>query len=724
MFNIVLIIQYISIVLLAVESIYTFYKWKTKNQSFLFVYCFAAMINNAAYASEMVSGSFEESYVAVRMCYIGKVWIPIAFFMLIMELCEYQLPKKLVATLYTIHSIVFFLVFFSDRHTLYYTADRSWVETGFFPHIKFGHSPIYWGYFVLVILYIIVGTIVLIHKHRVNKNEYDRRIYRFLLAAVGAMSASYVIYMTGLSRGFDSTSLGYAVSSVILFVAIFKYHIMDKLSMVRDYAIDIISEGVLAIDYNGKKIFGNTPFEKVLKQSGKTIEEAIDIIVERADAGKTLIVGDRIYEPVMSPLMRGEDSIGKLFVISDVTAKQKHLEELEEQKNIAEAANASKSAFLSVVSHEIRTPMNAIVGMTELLLKEKDALNEKQAKYLNNIKNSGAALVMIVNDILDQSKIEAGKMEIIDAPYELRPMIDDVKMIIENRIGSKPIELICDIDEAVPQYLEGDSLRIRQIIINLMNNAVKFTEDGFIKLGISVDESEPDRNKIRFSVKDSGQGIKPEDLAKLGEAFVQVDTKKNHAVEGTGLGLSISRDFISLMGGQLEVASEYGKGTEFFFSVWQGVSNGVDEDEENGLNKQAWDLSQNFKAPGVKALVVDDTEINLMVAKEFLKTLDIQVDTAKSGNDAIELVKNSEYDIIFMDYMMPYMDGIETTSIIRELPNWREVPIIALSGDDSSDTRERFQNAGINDYMVKPIEITQIKKIVLKWIDSKRIVSE
>ena len=270
------------------------------------------------------------------------------------------------------------------------------------------------------------------------------------------------------------------------------------------------------------------------------------------------------------------------------------MEELKKQKEIAEEANASKSAFLSIVSHEIRTPMNAVVGMTELLLRDEDSLTTKQAKYLNNIKNSGASLVMIVNDILDQSKIEAGKMEIVEDVYELRPMVDDVKMIIENRIGTKPIHLVMEIDEQIPDVMVGDSLRIRQILINLMNNAVKFTTEGFIKLSISVESKESDKLYLCFAVQDSGQGINEADLSKLGQAFTQVDVKKNHGKEGTGLGLSISRDFISLMGGQLQVNSTYGKGTTFYFTISQGF---VDEEESNNSKVgKAWKDDVEFTA--------------------------------------------------------------------------------------------------------------------------------
>lgn len=407
------------------------------------------------------------------------------------------------------------------------------------------------------------------------------------------------------------------------------------------------------------------------------------------------------------------------------------LEQVREEKKKAEEANASKSAFLSIVSHEIRTPMNAVVGMTDLLLREE--LTDKQTTYLRNIKNSGEALVMIVNDILDQSKIEAGKMDIVESAYELRQVLEDVRMIIENRIGEKPLNLIYDIDERIPKVLVGDALRIRQVLINLMNNAVKFTEKGYIELTVCMERSEQNRLLLRFSVKDSGQGIQEEDLKRLFHFFAQVDTRKNHSKEGTGLGLSISKEFIRLMGGQLEVTSEYGKGSEFFFSIYQGfLEEHAGEESESRLKLTG--ENGHFTAPQARILLVDDTPLNLMITKELLLPLGIQVDTAESGIKAIEMVQRNCYHVVFMDYLMPNMDGIETTRQIRKLSElaatsddaeraeyYKMMPIIALTGDTSEEAKEQFKLAGMDDFTEKPVGIEQMKLLLRKWLPENLI---
>lgn len=376
------------------------------------------------------------------------------------------------------------------------------------------------------------------------------------------------------------------------------------------------------------------------------------------------------------------------------------------EKKKADDANASKSKFLSIVSHEMRTPMNAVVGMTELMLN--DNPSDKQKKYLLNIQSSGKALVALLNDILDLSKIEAGKLQIIEQPYKFEPILDDVRMIIENRIGSKPIKLVYDIDEKIPATLYGDGLRIRQIFINLLNNSVKFTKEGEIRLTVKMLSSDNNKMSLEFRVRDTGQGIKQEDLSKLFKAFSQVDQEKNHGKEGTGMGLSISSDLIALMGGHLEVASEYGEWTEFFFTIDQGFVN-----EECVSDKET--VHQSIK--GLKVLVVDDAEINLEIAKEIFEMFEVEADTAESGKKALKMVKPDLYDVIFTDYIMPEMNGTEFTEQIRNTTGkyFETVPIIALTGDVSEEARAEFEKAGVNDFIEKPIDPEKLCKITEKY---------
>ena len=357
--------------------------------------------------------------------------------------------------------------------------------------------------------------------------------------------------------------------------------------------------------------------------------------------------------------------------------------------------------------------------MTEILLRSE--LTNEQRDYLVNINNSGTALVSIINDILDISKIEAGKMELVEDVYATRPVMDDIYMIIKNRLGDKPIDLLVDVDSNVPEYLYGDEGRIRQIVINLLNNAIKFTQKGYVKITVKAKPVDDEKLEIFISVSDTGQGIHKEDINRLFQAFEQVDKKKNKGKEGTGLGLTISSQLISLMGGTLEVKSEYGKGSEFYFTIYQKMVS-----EEMQCRKEENENIMNFTAPDAEILLVDDNEINRKVAIGLLAPLQMNIDTAEDGKRAIYMMQKKKYDLVFMDHLMPIMDGIEATMELRKSNNMymRTVPIIALSANAMKQAQEEFKAAGMNGFVAKPIVMKQICKAIRQWLPKELIFEQ
>lgn len=392
------------------------------------------------------------------------------------------------------------------------------------------------------------------------------------------------------------------------------------------------------------------------------------------------------------------------------------VKQIEKEKQKADEANVAKSVFLSNMSHEIRTPMNAVIGMTEILLRTD--MTAEQKEYLANIRSSGNALVSIINDILDLSKIEAGKMELVEDVYDIRTVLNDIKMIIENRMEEKQIQLLFGIDHKLPGRLYGDALRIRQIIINLLNNAVKFTEEGYVKLEIKLEQQTEDELLIYVSVTDTGQGIREEDIERLFNAFAQVDSVRNKGKEGTGLGLAISSQLIGMMGGKLQVRSVYGAGSTFFFTIRQKTVS-----EELQISEETENETMNFMAPDAKILIVDDHEMNLKVAIGLMAPLQMQIDAADSGAKALEMIKQKKYDMIFMDYMMPVMDGVETTRRLRAMEEnyYREVPVIALTANVMKESERLFYEAGMNGIVAKPIDMRQVCMTIRKWLPEDMI---
>ena len=388
------------------------------------------------------------------------------------------------------------------------------------------------------------------------------------------------------------------------------------------------------------------------------------------------------------------------------------------------AASEAKSAFLSNMSHEIRTPLNAIIGMNEMILRE--CKDENILSYSQNVKTSGNTLLSIVNDILDFSRIEAGKLEIINVDYDLSSVLNDLVNMVRTRADEKGLKLILDFDKDTPKNLNGDEVRIKQIITNILTNAVKFTEKGSVTFCLKhkVNPEEKDSVLLYVSVEDTGIGIKEEDMKKLFSEFERIEEKKNRSIEGTGLGMNITENLLSMMGSSLKVESEYGKGSRFSFVLKQRVNSWKKLGDYEKASKKALSSytghHESFKAPQAKILICDDNYMNLAVIESLLKHTEVATDTAGSGDEAIKLALNKKYDIIFLDHMMPEKDGIETLHELNEIKEGinYDTPKICLTANAVSGSREFYISKGFNDYLTKPVDVQKLEEMMIKYLPS------
>ncbi|MDO5520450.1 MAG: ATP-binding protein [bacterium] len=745
--------------------------------------------------------------------------------------------QKLLYLYVTIASLIIYpliidkerIVFVNTSYGYYYTFEHFLGRTIFTYYVAsvviLGASMLFYGFFT---------------TSKKRKRKMAKATATCLTVLLFGTVFDIILPLWGIAS-FPSSAITQFISVVFVYFVSIRYNMSRMtLSNVSEYIYSVVDTPILILDEEEKIQIANTSSSTFLRVPvdqiiGRQLSDFFSMEQERVDTdGKRAVFANCLSNKAKCDLSVNEikdrynEYLGKIVVISDMTDKINLIEKLDESREEAVRANQAKSAFLANMSHEIRTPMNTIIGMSELLLKKELEAEVKQEVLL--IRNAGSGLLYIINDILDISKIESGKFEIIESEYMLASLIVDVVNMMSVRLNDKDIYFLVKVDTRLPANLIGDDLRIKQVLINIIGNAIKFTHKGFIQVSISGKYEKAEELTLVIEVEDSGIGIKKEDIPSLFGIFNQVDTRRNRKITGTGLGLAISKNLCELMGGSIEVDSEYGQGTVFTISLKQKVkeietvasiedrekiriilyeadpimihyftttfdemglkyflctnleqiikinqyshfiirddyyeqlkgrlSNLVDESKVvvvltqgddignkvlgkrhvylplfcfqivNILNnekvvyaygEQSYNSGEIKPLPFARILVVDDNETNLYVAKGLMSSYQMHIDVSSSGYEALALVRKNKYDLIFMDHMMPELDGVDTTKQIRQMAGeyYQTVPIVALTANAMSGARETFMSQGFDDFLAKPIEYKELNRVLREFV--------
>ncbi|MCM1044297.1 MAG: response regulator [Candidatus Gastranaerophilales bacterium] len=836
----VILVQLIGVLVPFIGCVCLLRRVQTRTSMYLLLANLGCLIINGSYMLLLQTKTHEGALIALKMEYFGNVVFYLMFGLFLwsyLKLKRHRWTKLLLIGWCLLDVTFLFMIWVTNGYPLVFES-LQFVRNERFGLVLIQVEPgtLYLIRYCLMGVILLCGMIYTTVRIFLVQIKSERGNLAKLAGAQCLILASLVL-MLFFNFSFDIVPICASLSILSIIISVFRNEFFGITELGQKWVFEQMEDAFIIVDEMYGYLDSNSYAKKVFHELNyKMQNETVSGDMYRLFTGEgkiEQIYGKYYNKKIMEIWEKGEIA-GYSMLLVDVTEQYELMERVKAEKERADAANHAKSAFVSNVSHEIRTPMNAIVGMTQILLR-RDSLQEQDRAYLTNIKNSGDALLTIINDLLDMSKIESGKMELVDEEYDLMPMLSDLGMILLNRIGSKPVELLFDIDPDIPARLYGDVLRIRQIIINLMNNATKFTEQGSVCLSIRVKQIQGEDIELFVSVKDTGQGIREEDIGKLFGSFQQVDAQKNHHKEGTGLGLSISKQLVELMKGSIGVNSEYGKGSEFYFTIHQQIVDGrraahLSEEHEivvagKMANKAAEEMLQKlvesyrlryaedllaieqressvyyftdlrpddeewrqlkrlgavvygmqnpmeeslfpeemqivnkplysynfcnliedqtecaqtsdagesgeqarrrdvtaFTAPEAKILIVDDNEINCMVAEEMLKPLQMQIDIASDGSQALDMIQKKKYDLVFMDHLMPVMDGLEATKALRKLNGdyYKDLPIIALTGNTGKELQEEYFRSGMNDYLSKPIDMTDICKKIRKWVPDK-----
>ncbi len=694
----------------------------------IFIMC-GSLVQNIGYLLELTAPTVEAAVAAVTVENVGSAFVPLCYCWFTYTYCYARPPKMLLRVLGLCNFLVLPTVFFNWNGLFY--QDFQWLSTvDGFHYISITYGPLYILFMITrIVIPYALSIHTLLRAARLRADQQVSRQYWTILGISSLPVVMLVAYVFKLTAVFDLTPVTLAIAMAMVVIVVWSRRNYDFRHLAAEKVLESLGDGVIALDdhdrlisYNraAANIFTSLPAHK----PGENIRAVEDFREEMLNENIpwSFSINGQHYECHSKHIVdeAGREQ-GCVILVLDMTDIKAYINEIKRVRQQAEKANVAKSEFLANMSHEIRTPMNAIIGLNDIIMEE--CADPQIYTHAKDVQSAAKNLLAIINDILDLSKVEAGKMELVYTDYHLKTVVDEVVGMMDMAASKRGLILKYECDGALPCRYNGDEGRIKQILINILNNAIKFTKEGYVRVYVTGQGgAKEDEERLTFRVEDTGCGIRPEDLEKIFEDFRQVDAKRNRSVEGTGLGLAIVKHLVELMGGSIQVESVYGEGTAVTITIPQRIVDRRSIEEVPETPQAELERAELFAAPDMRVLVVDDNVINRKVARGFLKSYAFDLTEAESGPEAIELVRKNRYDIIFMDHMMPMMDGIEAAEIIRRDcgENGAAPVMIALTANAMEGMREKFLDCGFQDFIAKPLDRKELGQLLSRWIPEER----
>ena len=732
MFQVLVSLQIVGLLMLLCALVYIFRGGSTYTQRLMLSFTISELVHNAGFLLELLAKSKEEAMLAIKVEYLGGAAVAIFFMMFIFNYCGKKEHKIFERVLLLCALAVIVMVWTGDYHNLYY-SNVEFVNIGAYPHVKITYGPGFYFYMLTCTVTPWTASVwTLIQTIRKEKSSKRAgKLWGIIGGATFSFSVLILYIFKVFPEGYDPTPIAMALMFSVLVLLVWNRKDFDLSRLATETVLNSLGNSMITLNENLEILMYND-FAKMLYPDLKVykrIENVEGFPMNIMEGKEVRFEKDgKFYKGELRTVADNEQRArGYTVLIIDITDTHKYISELHMMREQAEAANHAKSNFLANMSHEIRTPMNAIVGMSELLIEESHG--RRIQEYAYDIKTAALNLLAIINDILDLSKVEAGKMDLVEEEYYVIEEMQDTINLVKIAAEQKGLQFKIKLSDSIPCKLYGDAGRIRQILINILNNAIKFTREGYVSLDVSGQYIATDVMDLKLVVEDTGIGIKEEDLSAIFESFRQLDMNRNRQSEGTGLGLAITKQLVTLMNGDIKVESKYGEGTRFEIHIKQRVA-----DKTTIRDSQNQEVKKELKEEGQKELVaeeyrvliVDDNAMNRKVANAMLRKYQFKLAEADSGKAAIERVKLVKYDLILMDHMMPEMDGVEATKIIREEcgENGQNAIIIALTANALQGAREMYLANGFDDFLSKPFDREQLSELLERWVPAEKRIQK